>query len=534
MICPGLLVGLLVWGQVPPPNLGADASRELEAARRSIVTNEAAQKKGLAERLAKEGDIAGDQRVRARIVGPADPDGPTRFVPLPEVVAARPPEQGREVWREGLDEIEARAASELMKLAQRAAKVDPPSYAQASACLRAILERQPDHREARRLLGYVPYEGGWARPFAVQKLKEGYVSHPTFGWVLADWVPHLERDELPAPMPQGQNQKKARWLPAAEANGLRADWSPPWYIYTEHFEIQTNVTLAEAISFGRRLEAFHDLFIALFADILGENLPLVRRFKDRAMTGENAYKRHSVYYFGSKSEYVDYLSPRQGGKIAETLGFYDPPKPGGGRRMPAYFFRDPGGQLPVTATLYHEVSHQLLFETAGPNAYTRNVGNYWVFEGLGTYFETVSPQPDGSLEVGGLVGRRSEEAVRRLVGQGQLIPLAEFIGYDQNAFNREDQIHLHYQQAMVLAVFLMQWHDGAYRDAFLDYVRDAYRGRLKRGLGRSLQDRLAQPYPTLDAQFHAFLKKDEDRVRGGQAAVAKPIPAEAIRTVPRR
>ena len=76
----------------------------------------------------------------------------------------------------------------------------------------------------------------------------------------------------------------------------------------------------------------------------------------------------------------------------------------------------------MTATLYHEVSHQLLFETAGPNAYTKNVGNYWVFEGLGTYFETVSPQPDGSLEVGGLVGRRIEEAIKSLVDRGWYDP----------------------------------------------------------------------------------------------------------------
>ena len=73
-------------------------------------------------------------------------------------------------------------------------------------------------------------------------------------------------------MARGQN--KTRWLSAAEADGLRANWSPPWYINTEHFEIQTNVTLAEAISFGRRLEAFHDVFMALLADILpATNLP---------------------------------------------------------------------------------------------------------------------------------------------------------------------------------------------------------------------------------------------------------------------
>ena len=176
----------------------------------------------------------------------------------------------------------------------------------------------------------------------------------------------------------------------------------------------------------------------------------------------------------------------------------------------------------MTATLYHEVSHQLLFETAGPNAYTRNVGNYWVFEGLGTYFETVSPQPDGSIEVGGLVGRRIEEAIRPLVGQGQLIPLAEFIAFDQNAFNSENEIHLHYQQAMALTVFLMQWHDANYRDPFLDYVRDAYRGRIKHGAGRSLRDRLGQPYGTLDNQFRALSQERRrpasDQPGGGGSA----------------
>ena len=91
---------------------------------------------------------------------------------------------------------------------------------------------------------------------------------------------------------------------------------PPLGINTEHFQIQTNVTLAEAISFGRRLEAFHDVFMVLMADILGENIPLVRRFKNPSMNGEPGYKPHSVYYFGSKSEYADYLTPRHGPEIA--------------------------------------------------------------------------------------------------------------------------------------------------------------------------------------------------------------------------
>ncbi len=312
---------------------------------------------------------------------------------------------------------------------------------------------------------------------------------------------------------------------------------PPWRINTEHFQIQTNVTLAEAISFGRRLEAFHDVFMVLMADILGENIPLVRRFKNPSMNGEPGYKPHSVFYFGSKDEYADYLTPRHGSEIAhKSLGFYDPPKAGANKRLPAYFFRDPNGQLPMTATLYHEVSHQLLFETAGSNAYTRNVGNYWVFEGLGTYFETFSPQPDGSIEVGGLVGRRMEEAIRLMADQGRAIPLADFVELDQGSFNSTDRIYAHYQQAMALAVFLMQWQQGTYRDAFLDYVRDAYRGRIRHGPGaRSLQERLGQSYTVVDSQLRAFLKNGEDQPRQREAATAQPLSSGgAIRTVPRK
>ncbi|MFI5386236.1 MAG: DUF1570 domain-containing protein [Fimbriimonadales bacterium] len=531
MQCLGWVVGLWLLAQVPQPLPGTDAAQALEDAQRAIIEREAAELSSLAGQLAGQGETGAAQQVRASIPLPAQPNGPTRFVPLPEVVERRSRVQSGSPAR--LEEIRNRAAAELSDLAQRAAKSALPQYAIAGRCLRAALERQPDHKEARRLLGYVPHQGGWARPFAVQQLQKGNVDHPIFGWQPADWIPHLDHGELPAPFRPG---RKTRWLPAAEADRLRADWNPPWKFATEHFEIQTNVPLAEAISFGRRLEAFHDLFMTLLADILGENLPLIQRFKNPALFGDGqpGSKPHQVYYFGSRDEFVQHLRQEQGPKIGESLGFYDPPK-SGFRRVPAYFFRDPGGQIPVTATLYHEVSHQLLFETAGRNAYTKNVGNYWVFEGLGTYFETVSPQPDGSLRVGGLTGPRIEEALKSLVDKGQSTPLAEFIALDENAFMMEPQVYTNYQQAMAFTVFLMQWHQGTYRDAFLEYVRDAYHGRIKRAHGRSLQDRLGQTYATLDGQFLAFLKDGQTRMRkGGEPARAKPGPSPAIRTVPSR
>jgi hypothetical protein len=410
-------------------------------------------------------------------------------------------EKSAQAWIGELERIRLKAASDLFDLAKRAAAGKPPEYAHAAIYLRAVLLRQPDHPEARRLLGFVPYEGGWARPFAVRQLKDGNVNHLSFGWVPADWVPHLDRGELPAHSVRGQ--KQVQWLLAQEADRLRSDWKNSWQIGTEHFEIQSDVPLGEAIEFARRLEAFYDVFFTLMADLVGDNLPLARRFRTPTLTGEASYRLHQVYYFASKDEYVAHLRPLAGEDIDQSLGYYNPPKAGKGNRATAYFFRDPDGQLPVTATLYHEVSHQLLFETAGPNAYTKNVGNYWVFEGLGTYFETVTPESDGSLEVGGVVGERLA-AARQSLAEHKFLPLGQFLMLDQNSFNRAERIHTNYQQAMALAVFLMQWKEGTYRDDFLDYVRDAYRGRIKRSTGRSLEDRLGTPVRVIETQFRDY------------------------------
>jgi hypothetical protein len=513
--------------QVPSPTAGIEAEQQRETDRRGIIAREAAALSRLAEDLAREGQTEEAAVIRLKLPRPVERDGPTRFIPLPEVVERS---RSTKLLPQRAREIQRQAAKALFDLARLAAEAESPQYALASVCLRAVLEREPDHSEARRLLGYVPYAGGWATPFAVGELKKKNVNHPIFGWVPADWMPHLDGGELPAP---SKGQKKTRWLPVAEADRLRADWNNGWTFATEHFEIHTNVTLADAITFGRRLEAFHDLFMTLCADILGENIPLIRRFKDPKLQGDghSVSRLHRVYYFASKAEFVEYLIPRLGPEVALNLGFYDPPKSGRGR-VPAYFYRDPNGQIPETATLYHEVSHQLLFETAGPNAYTKNAGNFWVFEGLGTYFETVTPQPDGSLEVGGLVGPRIAEAFNSIITRRQLIPMAEFVAFDETTFRDKIQIYQNYQQAIAMAVFFMQWNQGAYRDAFLDYVRDAYRGQIKRSTGRKLQDRLRQPYKTLEQQFITFLKEAKGPSTAKDPADAKPIPGDAIRTVP--
>jgi hypothetical protein len=499
MSSPVAVITLVVLALVPRPD-PPRPSIVLHKEREAIKLREG---KALADLAAKLGGDA-SARIKTLIDPPPPRDGSSRFVPLGEIIPKAGPVSPPE-----LKAIRDDAAKAYFDLATRCLPPAAPHLALADICLRAVVARDPNHAAAWRLLGYVPHDGGWATPFAVAKLAEGYVLHPTYGWVESSWTAHLDRGELPAPYVAG---KSTKWLPAAEADALRRDFARGWQITTEHFAIKTNVPMNEAIGFGRRLESLYDLFGSLMADVVGPELsPLVPLAKNPKASPTTSKRRHKIFYFAEREEYIAFLEPTQGPGIHANLGNYLPrkeTKPLGFHEGVSFFFRDPNGQLAVTENLDHEVSHQLLFETAGGDKYDADRPNFWVFEGLGTYFETMRPQPDGSLRIGGMIGKRIEVAQDRLCVKGEFVPIGRMTTYNKFLFyggNGAD-IYLNYAEAMALAVYFMQAHDAEYREPFLEYARDVYKGRLRAGLGKSLEDRIGIDYGTLARDFLANLK----------------------------
>jgi hypothetical protein len=502
MLNPVGLVALLILAQAAPK--AAPSSAGLSRERDAIRDRESQALKALATKLGGDSQ----ERIKALLDPPPADDGSSRFVPLAEIIARPEPIAPPE-----LKAIRAEAAMAYFELASKALKAKPPRLSLADECLRAVVARDSAHAEAFRLLGYIPYQGGWATPFAAGKRDAGYVLHPTFGWVEKDWVPHLDKGELPGPV---LPNRPIRWLPVDQADALRREFARGWQIKTEHFAIFTNVPLAEAISFGRHLEALYDLFSSLMADVIGpEQLPLAQLEK----TGKSAVlpkTTHRVFYFAEKQEYVDFLLPTQGQGVHDSLGTYLPLKDAKRLSLPAgtsFFYRDPGGQLDVTETLYHEVSHQLLFESAGADKYDPHNGHFWVFEGLGTYFETLRPQPDGSLRIGGLVGKRIEAAQDRVQN---FIPSGRLVQFNKFVFNggTGGDVFLNYQEAMALTVFLMQAQECKYREQFLEYAREVYKGRL-RGTAKGLDDRLGKDFADLDREFLSYIKPRKQPAEAG-------------------
>ena len=302
--------------QVPPPDrrLGESVAprgrqRDPSSARPKL--------KALADRLERrpeaEADRSSPESSRPRA------DGPSRFVPLPEVVPARPKARRRRTLASGLevdrgDPTEAakalfaladrgRTGRPKLRAALRPGRRVPPGGARPPARPR----RGPPAarlRPARRGLGH-PVR----RPADSAKVTS---MHPTYGWVDGDLGPPPRAGRASRPGRRGQ--KQVRWLPAAEADALHGDWEKPGRSTTEHFRIQTNVPLSEAIAFGRQLEDVPRAVLRAAGRRdrrpTGCRWPSGSRTRRRSASGEPS--PHVVYYFATKDEYVDYLAADPG------------------------------------------------------------------------------------------------------------------------------------------------------------------------------------------------------------------------------
>ncbi|RLT13109.1 MAG: DUF1570 domain-containing protein [Planctomycetota bacterium] len=413
---------------------------------------------------------------------------------------------GEWLMTKSIQAVRDSTVEQLWKVARKAAQQE--RFRITDQALRVILRRDTNQPEAWRLLGYLAIADGWATPYAEAQKERKRILHKKFGWIDEDWIEPLSEGQLPVGV--DPRTKKVVWGPASQANSAHSSWENAWEIVTEHFRIRSNLDFDQAVAFGRKLESFYQFFFSQMADLIGPELPLARRWRIKTMKPAVSPIVHQVAYFANKAQYVKELTPLEGEVIAESIGYYRrPPQNANGRqrggRGMSYFFQDTGGQLPVEATLYHEASHQLLFETAGRDRLESNRGHYWLFEGLGTCFETVQVNDGESIQFAEPKGARMDVARKRILEDHVYTSYEVFEAYGQSGFNQQNKIHDHYAQAMAMTLYFMVGADARTRDIFLDYVRDSYKGRMRGA--RGLPARLGLEPNTIDESFIRYLKK---------------------------
>ena len=387
-------------------------------------------------------------------------------------------------WRQRFDQLRRDQAEALFALARQAANEHRPSLALQLAS--ETIRENPDHAEARRVLGYVRYHDTWQTRQAKRMLASGNVWHEEFGWLSKK---HVERYKA------GQRRFGSRWIDADEDARRRERIDVGWQVKTDHYMVTTNHSLEHGVELAVRLEQLHQVWQQLFADYY-----IGGRRVEQLFAGERHLpvrsQAHQVIYYRDREEYNDALRPAQP-QIDMTLGIYFDSV------RKAYFF---AGEDQRTSTLYHEAAHQLFQETRRVADDVGRRHNFWILEGVATYMESlVECRPcDGAVywALGGANEGRLPAARYRLLEDNFYVPLAELTQMGMEDVQRHPEIAKLYSQSAGLATFLMHYDSGRYRDSLDRYLVAVYTGKAE---PTTLAELTGVGYDQLDRQYRQFL-----------------------------
>ena len=376
---------------------------------------------------------------------------------LPDTVASPipnnlPPDQQNALAR--FRTARERHSIALHVLARQALNAGSVSY--ALDLVREAARQNPDNPIARRVLGFVRDQAEWVSPFEATMRRADQVWHDDFGWLPAS---HVERYE------GGERFSAGRWISAEQDAELHRDFSNPWIIRTENYVVRTNHSLEQGVRVASQLENFHDYFVETFAPFFWDGTEMQARFRGTTAGRRNA-NPYQVHYFRLRDEYNQRLVQKIP-KIAMTNGLYYTAD------RVAYFYHDEA--TAADDALFHEATHQLMYEAL---SYHRNVGgaaHFWVIEGIACYMESFRVE-DGQFSVGDPDHIRVAAARRRYLEMRDYLPLARLATMGVQEFQNLplQELQQNYSQAAGMSHFFMHANEGRYRNAFIEHLAQLY------------------------------------------------------------
>jgi hypothetical protein len=398
--------------------------------------------------------------------------------------SAKPP-LGRELGAER-QAADGEGAAAAFELARKAADAGDVSAAIQQACRAVSLD--PNHAEARRLLGYRKVGEHWAGGYAQQMLESGHLWRPEFGWIKAEHATKYD---------QGFRPWGNRWISIEEDAERHAAIERGWTVRTDHFLITTNVDRAAGVELAVRLETLYQLWRELFGEFAVLPAELKARLEGKEAAGFLRRPFHVIYH-RSRDEYNAALVRRQP-QIEITLGIYFD------AQRESHFFvgkdQDPG-------TIAHEAVHQFFYESAPhPTRHLAATANAWAIEGAACYFESLveRPQPAGgrAFTIGTPEAGRLPAARHRRVVDNYFVPLAELSALGITDLQHRDDLARLYSQSAGLASFFLDYRGGVYRKPFRELLMLAYAGRdaadkLSALTGRSFEE--------LDREYLSYME----------------------------
>ncbi len=431
------------------------------------------------------------------MAAPVDLDA-LAFEPLPKSVRGEIrndlPEAER-VWRVMVRRAEEEYAKDLYLLSRRLINGGYASY--ALQAVREAASHAPDHRQARGILGFVRYGDEWVTPYTRSMLEKRFVWHDKFGWLPKA---HIDRYEA------GERHFKQRWMTSRQEAELRRDFANAWEVRTDHFLVKTNHSLERGVEVATALEDFHDWFTQAFAAFFQSPEQLRKLFESgTSARAASSLLPHKGHYYAAREEYVTELSARIP-LIGITNGLYLT------EDKTAYFFH--GASAEGDSTLFHEATHQLLYESSARGRQIAEKEHFWVIEGIACYMESFRREMGGRVSIGDPRCPRFEAARYRRLVDKYYVPFQEFSSMGREPFQNDPQISKNYSQASGLAQFFMEYDGGRYRDALIEHLSQHYSVNRRTAAGvQSLPELTGTTGDQFDREYLEFMESTEKALR---------------------
>jgi hypothetical protein len=388
----------------------------------------------------------------------------TLFIPA-QSDPTEPPAAARDVvkkWHTKFRELRIAQAASLYGIVNEF--LTAGDAARAHQLLHEVLREDPDHEQARRVLGYTKLKGkpGWSSHIPPLKAEVGRTNHPKTGWVTGKY----------------------------------------WRVETPHWKIATNSGAGAAspagLDLAKKLEDFHLLWRQLFFDYWCTKAELQAAIAGHGALPEPKAKMN-VYLFATRDAYVKYLST---GEPAASLtqGYYS------AEQQTAIFY---AGDDAVQPTWFHEAAHQLFQQWRDSPQGAGDKHNFWLVEGAAMYVESLQNQGSHWTAGGWQSDRLQIPRYRALSGEKPL-PLQQLValGREKVQADRENIGKL-YGQFAAKAHFLLDHPDPGQRQAVSALLRELYAQRDKL---TSLAELTGSSLEELDAAAQRSLQVTDDDV----------------------
>ncbi|MGH7127774.1 MAG: DUF1570 domain-containing protein, partial [Planctomycetaceae bacterium] len=442
----------------------------------------------LAEECRQDGLTEAAEHIR-QLTEPAESEG-LHAEPLPATVQPEVPwdlPAAERRWRLELRRLQTEYALDLFILSRRALRAGAISY--ALDLVREVVRHDPDHAPARQILGDRRRGDQWVTEFTAEMMDRGQVWHERFGWLPKS---HVERYE------NGERYFRGSWISAAREAEIRRDFRHAWTVATEHFLVKTNHSLERGVEVATLLEDYYAFFTQTFAGFFNTPEQIEDKFRGRSRRARDRNeRRYEVHYYATQDEYIQRLITKIP-QIGITNGLYYPAD------RVSYFFHDDNADN--TPLLFHEATHQFLYEISEQDRLIAEERGFWIIEGIACYMESFE-RKESERSLGNPRYVRFTAARYRLLNDDYYVPLQEFAAMSKDDFQTAREISKNYSQAAGLAHFFMHYDGGRYRDALIEHLAQHYDPNQPGPGGvQSLAALTGVPFAELDRQYREHME----------------------------